>query len=58
MLHKVGYLANNLTIIIHESEKIADYITWYFIYVLELVIRVDILKVSDVYWISELWIVD
>ena len=48
MLHKVGYLANNLTIIIHESEKIADYITWHFIYVLGLVIRVDILKVSDV----------
>ncbi len=40
---------NNLTIIIHESEeKIADYITWYFIYGLGLVIRVDILKVSDV----------
>lgn len=43
------YSENNLATIIHDSEeKVADYITWYFIYVLELVIRINFLKESGV----------
>ena len=35
--------------LIHDSEdKITDYANWYFVYVLELVIRVNFLKVSGV----------
>ena len=43
------YSKNSLAALIHDSEdKITDYANWYFVYVLELVIRVNFLKVSGV----------
>lgn len=43
------YSENSLATMVHDSEEeIKDYATWYFIYVLELVIRINFLKESGV----------
>ena len=43
------YLENSLATLVYNSEEdITNYVTWYFIYVLELVIRINFLKESGV----------
>ena len=43
------YLENSLATFVHDSEeKIADYVIWFFVYVLELVVRINFLKESGV----------
>ena len=43
------YSENSLVTFVHDSEEeIADYATWYFIYILELTIRINFLKESGV----------
>lgn len=44
------YSENSLATFVHDSEEeISDYATWFFIYVLELVVRINFLKESGVF---------